>query len=359
MSKNMVCTNCNRLNLIVDEQKSKLQLLETRLKDLIRAYKVICKERDQLQHAISSSSIGVDDHVDQRQQKRISELEQNVCHMSTLCGELEHGRKQDQARIKDLQEKYELLLLELNNTKSTMIIQQKPQISQNEPRKLQNNYCQTDAIIEIKSEKSTQTDLICDQAQSSEHANKQLDQHQVFFKNKNETAIVAPLMRNNSKTISESSDCSSTAASLTQNSSITPIDTEIDSKIASDQFGSTSGISLYHLNELARKELELADYRLRIREYECSLRELQWNYSNGRYKYQARIADLEKLNKDLMANNHDDHRLKNDSNGYNNNINIAYVKNVLNKLLKTSDKNQQKLMTDALITALDSMQVNK
>ena len=64
-----------------------------------------------------------------------------------------------------------------------------------------------------------------------------------------------------------------------------------------------------------------------------------------------------------MANNDNNQRLKNheDSIGggsgpNSNNINVAYVKNVLSKLLKTSDKNQQKLMTDALIVALDSMQ---
>ncbi|OTF74740.1 hypothetical protein BLA29_005624 [Euroglyphus maynei] len=348
MSKNIGCTNCNRYNLIIDEQKSKLQLLETRLKDLIRAYKVITKERDQLQQAISSSSIGVDDdHVDQRQQKRISELEQSVCHMSTLCGELEYGRKQDQSRIKDLQEKYEILLDELNRTKS-MIIQPRKQSTRS--IELRDDYCQTDVLTSLQSEKSTQTELICDHIDSSEPNSKQLDQHQNVNKNKNETAIVAPLMRNNSKTVSESSDCSSVAVS-----SITPADTEFDSKISSEPFGSTS---LYHLNELARKELELADYRLRIREYECSLRELQWKYSNDRYKYQARIADLEKLNKDLMATNDNNHQLKNYSDGHNNNINVAYVKNVLNKLLKTSDKIQQKLMTDALITALDSMQTS-
>ena len=141
----------------------------------------------------------------------------------------------------------------------------------------------------------------------------------IINKNKNETAIVQPLMRIESKSKSESSDCCSSSIVSASRRSSTAIDHEFDSTkiITSDhQFGSsgatpTSNISLYHLNELARKELELADYRLRCREYECSIRELQWNYSNDRYKFQARIADLEKLNKNLMANNNDNNQNQN------------------------------------------------
>ena len=376
------CTNCNRFQSIIDEQKSKLNLLETRLKDLIRAYKLITKERDQLQQKISSSLSTltiIDNHVDhdqqrQQQQKRISELEQNVCHLSRLCGELETDRKHDQLRIKDLQAKYEQLSNESEKNRAIKSTINQPQKQSIE---LRDNYCQTEIISE-KFEQSTQTESrfdVDDQNESSLDV-KQLDNtmpqsNTIINKNKNETAIVQPLMRIESKSKSESSDgCSSSIVSASRRSS-TAIDHEFDSTkiITSDhQFGSsgatsTSNISLYHLNELARKELELADYRLRCREYECSIRELQWNYSNDRYKFQARIADLEKLNKNLMANNDNNQRLKNheDSIGggsgpNSNNINVAYVKNVLSKLLKTSDKNQQKLMTDALIVALDSMQ---
>lgn len=262
MSK--LCSNCSSL---IEEQRSKIHLLETRLRDLVRAYKVVCKERDHFQ-TINQQSINTE--VDTRQQKRIAELEQSVINMSTMCGNLELGRKQDKDRIKELQDKYEHLSNELNQTKclQKQLLLSTSSIAEMQPKKVIDIHCQTDlkpfdfGSVEF-TEQWTQTD----------------DEQSIIFENKcneikvkNETAIITPLVRNDQKfeinDFSDSSQCSF----------------EMHNNKDNAQTLSNNGISLFHLNELARKELELADYRLRIREYECSQRELQWNYTNDKYK---------------------------------------------------------------------------
>lgn len=257
MSKS--CPNCS---LLIEEQWNKIHLLETRLKDLVRAYKVVCKERDYFQ-TINQQSINTE--VDSRQQKRIAELEQSVINMSTLCGNLEFGRKQDKDRIKELQDKYEHLSNELNQTQylQKQFLLSTSSAVEMQTKKVVDIYCQTDLKPLEFTEQWTQTD----------------DEQNIFLGNKcnesrikNETAIITPLVRTDQKSeINDFSDSSQYSFEMNINKD-------------NAQTLSNNGISLFHLNELARKELELADYRLRIREYECSQRELEWNYTNDKYK---------------------------------------------------------------------------
>lgn len=45
-----------------------------------------------------------------------------------------------------------------------------------------------------------------------------------------------------------------------------------------------NSVSIFYVNELARKEIELAECRLVAREHECALRELRWKYNVDTFK---------------------------------------------------------------------------
>lgn len=138
--------------------------------------------------------------------------------------------------------------------------------------------------------------------------------------------------------------------------------------------GASSGVSLFYVNELARKEIELAEARLAAREYECALRELQWQSSVEKFRLKAKVTEYEKVRAQLTqltaAASSTSSMLHNSScaftsSGYgfgknssftsssSNTANILYVKNVLQNFIKTKDKKQQKIMLNALLTALD------
>lgn len=70
------------------------------------------------------------------------------------------------------------------------------------------------------------------------------------------------------------------------------------------------------------------------------------------HRLQSRIADLELLNTNFIASKSED------QNAQLNKINVAYIRNVLKKLLETKDREQKRLMINALLTALDSIQSN-
>lgn len=46
----------------------------------------------------------------------------------------------------------------------------------------------------------------------------------------------------------------------------------------------SNSVSLFYVNELARKEIELVETRLTARENECALRELRWKYNVDTFK---------------------------------------------------------------------------
>ena len=102
-----------------------------------------------------------------------------------------------------------------------------------------------------------------------------------------------------------------------------------------------SGISQSALvSEIERKEIELAEARLKSREVEVALREIEWKYKMERLRLEAKVANLERENQNLLK----DKTFQ---------PNLIYVRNVLAKLIKTEDKNQKRIMMNALLTALD------
>ncbi|KAJ6217586.1 hypothetical protein RDWZM_008743 [Blomia tropicalis] len=318
------CTKCDRFQSIIDEQKSKIQLLETRLKDLLRAYKLVLKEKDNLRNL--NASITAD--VDSTQQKRISDLEENVIHMSSICGKFELEREHDKQQIEQLENECESLKKQLDNLKTTPEVQTEEQILPKVSRlvrQFRNKSSQTD-IINTNNTVIKPSKLIDQGIQTDFSPIENQTELQSQSKTKHEMAIVAPLCYSESN-LDEESVMPSESASVANN----------------------SGVSLFYANELARKELELTEARLRIRECECSIREIQWKYTNDKYRLQSRIADLELLNNNFMASKSDKPTQPMST------VNVAYIRNVLTKLLETKDKEQKQIMINALLTALKSI----
>jgi hypothetical protein len=108
---------------------------------------------------------------------------------------------------------------------------------------------------------------------------------------------------------------------------------------------SATGVSLFYINELARKEIELAEARLQAREYECALRELQWKHNMDKYRLQTKITEMEKHKKTMERDT-------------NCQPNMTYVRNVLIRFIDTKDKQQKQFMINALLTALDVQSID-
>lgn len=271
------CTKCDRFQSIIDEQKSKIQLLETRLKDLLRAYKLVLKEKDNLRNL--NASITAD--VDSTQQKRISDLEENVIHMSSICGKFELEREHDKQQIEQLENECESLKKQLDNLKTTPEVQTEEQILPKVSRlvrQFRNKSSQTDIIntnnIVIKPSK-----LIDQGIQTDFSPIENQTELQSQSKTKHEMAIVAPLCYSESSHSDLELDYD-----LRESNNLRNLDEESVMPSESASVANNSGVSLFYANELARKELELTEARLRIRECECSIREIQWKYTNDKYR---------------------------------------------------------------------------
>lgn len=333
------CQNCSSLASLVDEQKSKIQLLESRLKNVLRAYKVACKEKEEFITMNTSHNIDVDG----KQQKRIAELEENVVNLSRLCGEFESERTQLQRDVNKLEHECDSLHKQLDQARAES---HKTDTIVLEKAITKNKLCQTEAfrdntelLTATRNERVQQVDCGT-QTEVREH--------------KPNLAIVAPIQHIPTTQPESDEDEYRASQSVSPNSDGLAKTPEPSTSNAHES-GTTS---LFYINELARKEIENADYRLRMREYECSLRELQWKYNSDKYRLQSRIADLESLNNTFIGQSkHKSGETMPTTTNQLNNINVAYIKNVLNKLLETKEKANKEIMIKALITALNSMQM--
>jgi hypothetical protein len=112
----------------------------------------------------------------------------------------------------------------------------------------------------------------------------------------------------------------------------------------------SQSIHIFYANELARREVELAEARLRAKELECSLRELNWASSVDKFRLKAKVTEFERLQSQRSAVQS---AVKPSASDNSSTVKLLYVKNVVDKFSKTNDKNQQKIMLSALMTALD------
>lgn len=292
------CLDCNELKGIISEQKNKMGLIEKRMKDLIMAYKTITTERDNLLAISSSAVLPLNDSHEQ--QKRLSILESSVAEMSAICGKYESQRVKDKQLIEQLTQKCEQLTIDLEISHSLNVnnmtsidtigeelkqnvrhrgIQTEDLLESNETQKESENELRTE--VKQSCDVSTQTDLVIDFDNLNNKSKK------------SELAIVVPTQRDSI----ESDHLSNPSPGYSES----PIDSNLDTYpvFASNARevhnnsetlfanSNTHGVSLFYANELARKEIDLAETRLQAREYECALRELQWKYNTDKYKYET------------------------------------------------------------------------
>lgn len=293
------CSNCDKLNAIIDEQKHKMQLIETRLKDLIRAYKRVTLEKDNLLAISSSSVLPLNDSHEQ--QKRLSILESSVAEMSAICGKYESQRIKDKQSIEELTQKCEQLAIDLELSRSLNIqnmssiqtidqqleqtvrhrgIQTEEMFDTNESNehKLEVNESHDNYGIDVE----IQTDFGFD---FDNHNNKNVNK-------KSELAIVVPTQRDSTQSESDrlsNNSYSRSQSPTTSNADNYPVFVSNVREMPQNSenlfpISGSHGVSLFYANELARKEIDLAESRLQAREYECALRELQWKYSTEKYK---------------------------------------------------------------------------
>lgn len=82
-------------------------------------------------------------------------------------------------------------------------------------------------------------------------------------------------------------------------------------------------------------------------------------YYHNNNRLQSRIADLELLNGNFMSTTNNSNNNKSTSSSsersaQTSTVNVAYIRNVLTKLLETKDREQKQIMINALLTALNS-----
>lgn len=264
------CSNCDSLTTVIDSQQGKVKLLESRLKDVLRAYKTVCKEKDEL--VAINANISVNSNA-QPGQIRMAQLEESIVNMSNL-----HAKLEQESKLKD--EQIERLMRECNSLRQTSglpnVEQRKTQeTSQNKDSvKREHKHVQTDPVETPKPklvDSYSQTDHFVPDSKWSEPLK--------TMSNSPDTAVVIPFQQETSS--QEIPDSVSVGSSLDDDLPIGSRDSPAGHSSASNMHNNAS---LFYINELARKEIELADYKIRIREYECSLRELQWKYTNDKYK---------------------------------------------------------------------------
>ncbi|XP_054153945.1 uncharacterized protein LOC128952560 [Oppia nitens] len=348
------CPNCHKLDEILKEKTNKMTLIEVRLRDLVKAYKRVCVEKENLQMLSISSTAVLPLNDSHEQQKRLSSLEDKITEMSQICGKYESQSLVDKQLIQELTQKCEYLTNELKSKMSSVETNSSKDCFQME-KTFRHRGIQTEELIESIDENTSHAsnDLPnnmkdCETQTSFGH---EIDMFGTNRK-KSELAVVLPTVmeteQQNNSNLDE--DLLSNTSRHSYNSYVSNEDTypvfesnsrDIPPNSEPFSIGNSSGVSLFYANELARKEIDLAEHRIQSREYECALRELQWKYNTDKYRYESRIKDLERNFSQISSNQPL------------NQLNITYIRNVLLKLLNTKDKQQKQFMINAILTALD------
>ncbi|CAG2102459.1 unnamed protein product [Medioppia subpectinata] len=347
------CLNCAKQSEVIADQKKKMALIEVRLKDLVMAYKKVCSERDNLLAIGSAAVLPLNDLHEQ--QKRLSSLEASVSDMAAICGKYESQSVKDKQLIHELTQKCEQLSTDLSKsheTNDTNVSHKRSTICE---KTFRQRGIQTDEWLEATDERA---DPVMDK--EVKHTETQTDvvsEFDVFNgsnRKRTELAVVLPTLSETQPKECESdldqlsdretSPVHSVASNGLDNYPVFETNgREMCVQSSGDLFSgaNTSGVSLFYANELARKEIDLAETRIQAREHECALRELLWKYNTEKYKSQTRINDLER-NLSQMSSNQPLSQL-----------NVTYIRNVLMKLLNTKDKQQKQFMINAILTALE------
>lgn len=298
---------------IIEEQRKHIAMLEKRLHDAVRAFKVVSQERDKL--LASQAKLEITQANDPTRQGRIAELEAKLTEISALCGQREKEHLDDQIKIKELEDRCAHLEMQLDRSieaqSTTAPIEVLPPSS-----KLRNRATQT----EIEEEDDDGED----ENQSQDYQKPEMfsvETQTETSKNFKELAIVLPFPSKNEESPDsipndEAADHAPTVAQeesqRADNLNVSPSVSESPpyepthdprfsfdsqaqgslsdvrgrhiSEAGASSVTSTQGLSIFYVNELARKEIELAEAKLKAREFECALREMQWKYNVDKFK---------------------------------------------------------------------------
>lgn len=306
-----VCKHCLERDKIIKNLEDKIEVVQKSFRGVVAAIKksqLELQEKDKLINELSRKS----NNPNPEQQDRMTELENTVSEMSKTVGSCEVQRTKDRELIQTLTNEVEelahrLITLQCNEGNGKESVSQTMKL-------FRNRQIQTESISEPTKnvDASTQTSDVPDAQRN--HSKKA------------ELAIVIPTHRP-SNVILDPSVLES------------PPVIQIADRRTSES--SLSGVShSAYVGEIERKEIELAEARLKSREMEVALREIEWKYKMERLRLEAKVSNLEKENQNLLK----DKTFQ---------PNLIYVRNVLTKFIKTQDKNQKKIMMNALLTALD------
>ena len=293
------CQNCLKQNQVISEQKSKITLIENRLNGLVKAYKKVCVERDNLLAISSSPVLPLNDS--HGQQKRIDSLESRIAEMSTICGNYESQKIKDKTLIQELTQKYEQMATELTKYQT---IGRRTNEEVVKPEKIcKSKGIQTEESIEWTNDETNDEkteDIVSEPQIIGKDVETQTEfvfDSDVFNGNnrkKCELAVVLPTVseaqpQNDRNSEEEQSIHSPTPSQSSDNYSVFNANEREVQPINDKTYSAPnpSGVSLFYANELARKEIDLAETRLQAREYECALRELKWKYNSEKYRFSS------------------------------------------------------------------------
>lgn len=309
------CRSCHTNKEKLEESQKTCELLQKRFRGVVQACKQAqeqLKEKDQ--QLLASSIAATANLYDVEHQERIVELEANVSDLSRISGEYESERRQHLLLIEQLRSE----LKSIRNDRDAA----SPGPSYKEPPK---SFDQHINLVLITRNRSVQTDAIEQSPEESEKKDSNAKQGKKIYADfecqvelearcptplqakKGELAIVLPTQREEvfeDEFPSHSSGGafqpyprhreSSGARSPHSPGPFTPLERSFNSRsrtisesaqsVSGAGGPSNSGVSIFYANELARKEIDLAEARLQAREFECALRELQWKYNVDKYR---------------------------------------------------------------------------
>lgn len=93
------CSGCQELNDLVKLQKEKLSTLEHRVRDCVRAYKAVLKEKHLLQDTLEMCE---NKKRSEEDEKRFARLEGNLAELSLVCGKYETENHRNHSLIEEL-----------------------------------------------------------------------------------------------------------------------------------------------------------------------------------------------------------------------------------------------------------------
>lgn len=293
------CKSCRDKDARIVEQQKKIELLQQKFRGVVNAFKDGQEKLAERDKQLLEASIAATAGPDGKRQERLSSLEASVSELSKLCGEYESERERDHQLISDLRSQ-----IDQYASKQKALVAPKVSFDEHINRIVvsRSSGIQTDAIEPVfevlpeVSDVSVQTDIEPTASPSPSVLTRKPDLavHVVIPTHRE----VDPIITGDESASAETENFDVDPIFIPETPSTPPEYSPIERRpktrtisestttasVAGPSGPSGSGVSLFYVNELARKEIELAEARLQAREFECALRELQWKHNVDKYR---------------------------------------------------------------------------